>query len=330
MFNELTIGYLFLGGSGAGAVLVLAFLELANLGRYGVRPLSGKFVRVFGRALFFMRRRFAAPHDLLVAGWLVAAGLLLLGAACLFIDLGHPDRIWRLLITTAPTVMTVGGWALIASITCAGIFFVLSVLDHSRFKPTYILVLAIVSMVVAFITMLYTGLLLQSFASVMAYRTWMIPALFTLSSLSCGIALVIGVDSFVDSRMLSVGALSRLLRFDRILIVLELVLLGMYVLWVVNQQSLELTTTALFSGELASWLWGGLVVGGLIVPFIMERFYGLGSSKGMNLIIAGCILGGGLVLRLCIADLSTLDPIWSLPYEDSLGWLSTSDNPPLL
>ena len=78
MFDSLVIGYLFLGGAGGGAVVVLAALE-------GVRAFAG--------------RRLGLPNEFFARAWPVSTVVLAAGIVCIFADLGRPDRLFALVLS---------------------------------------------------------------------------------------------------------------------------------------------------------------------------------------------------------------------------------------
>ena len=82
MFDSLVIGYLFLGGAGGGALVVLAALE-------GVRSLAG--------------RRLGLPDEFFARAWPVSTVALAAGIVCIFADLGRPDRLFALVLSPQPT-----------------------------------------------------------------------------------------------------------------------------------------------------------------------------------------------------------------------------------
>ena len=108
MFDSLVIGYLFLGGAGGGALVVLAALE-------GVRSLAG--------------RRLGLPDEFFARAWPVSTVVLAAGIVCIFADLGRPDRLFALVLSPQPTPLTVGAYALVVSLACAGAFSVLALAD---------------------------------------------------------------------------------------------------------------------------------------------------------------------------------------------------------
>ena len=92
-----------------------------------------------------------------------------------------------------------------------------------------------------------------------------------LSSLSCGLALILGSIAFVETRAPLAELISRLIHCDSIIIVLEAIALIIFtVLCFHDPQSIP-AIDALIAGELAPAFWIGLIGVGLIIPFVMEQ-----------------------------------------------------------
>ncbi|MFR5616937.1 MAG: NrfD/PsrC family molybdoenzyme membrane anchor subunit [Eggerthella lenta] len=166
MFNVLTTSYLFLGGTGAGALAVLCVLECARVLRW---------------------RALAMPEEFFARAWPMCTVTLATGMLCLLVDLGRPDRLLGLFASPAPSVMAAGSFALVAALACAAAFSLGALLDTVRLPRAAVLALAAAGALSAAVTATYTGALLQSLASVLLWRTSPVPVLFVLSSASCGI-----------------------------------------------------------------------------------------------------------------------------------------------
>ena len=85
VFNVLTTSYLFLGGTGAGALAVLCVLECARVLRW---------------------RALAMPEEFFARAWPMCTVTLATGMLCLLVDLGRPDRLLGLFASPAPSVLS--------------------------------------------------------------------------------------------------------------------------------------------------------------------------------------------------------------------------------
>ena len=288
LFGELVVAYLFFGGAGAGACAVLGFLECANASR---RPAASLVV----------------PCELMARAWPAALALLGTGALCLMADLGRPERVLSLWLAPRFSVMTLGAWALLASLVLATAFSLAANVTGLRLAPAAARVAAIAAMAAGLVTALYTGWLLNALPSVIAFDSWLVPTLFCLSSLSCGMAVVVATASFTGSRGSFAGVLHRLARVDSVLIVAEAAALAAFVAWLASHEGTQAGATALVQGSLAVPFWVLLVGAGLVAPLALERRYPAGDWRVWGLWIAGCVLLGGLFLRLCVTGLAAFD-----------------------
>lgn len=286
MFNALTIGYLFLGGTGAGALAVLCVLECARVLRW---------------------RALAMPEEFFARGWPVCTVTLATGILCLLADLGRPDRLLHLLTSPEPSAMAVGSFALAAALVLAAAFSAFALFDTVRLPRVAVVCLAAAGVVAAGATAAYTGVLLESLASVLLWRTPFVPALFVLSSASCGIAVAFLAASFVETRHPYRGPLVWLARVDGGIVLVEAGCLAVFLLLAFAGEGTAAAARALVSGELAPVFWGVLAVCGLAVPLVLERFLTHGNSRTQLLWIAALLLVGGFALRWCIVGASAYD-----------------------
>lgn len=286
MFNALTIGYLFLGGTGAGALAVLCVLECARALRW---------------------RALAMPEEFFARGWPVCTVTLATGILCLLADLGRPDRLLHLLTSPEPSAMAVGSFALAAALALAAAFSAFALFDTVRLPRVAVVCLAAAGVAAAGATAAYTGVLLESLASVLLWRTPLVPALFVLSSASCGIAVAFLAASFVETRHPYRGPLVWLARVDGGIVLVEAGCLAVFLLLAFAGEGTVAAARALVLGELAPVFWGVLAVCGLAVPLVLERFLTHGNSRTQLLWIAALLLVGGFALRWCIVGAGAYD-----------------------
>ena len=316
VFTTAVVCYLFLGGTGAGALVVLSALECLRLrelyshrSTLDVRPLSSEVretqtVRIRSR-LF---HNFVLPDDVFTCGWPLCFALLALGIACLLVDIGRPDRLLNLVSSFHPSSLSLGAYALVIALACAGFFLMCALFDTVRLRKWIVFALAFVGIVSGVVVAVYTGVLLQGLASVLFYQTPFLPIVFTISSLSCGIACVFLAAVFVESRWPFSFVLVRLSRIDGILIMLEALCLALYVsTMLINKEGGWDSAYALVAGDMAWIFWCGLVIVGLVVPFVLELFVTHSNSRTQFLWIAACVFVGGFILRWCMAGAADFD-----------------------
>lgn len=288
LFNELTIAYLFLGGTGGGTLAVLCSVSLWEAFRPSVRRVH--FSRQYGQI-----------------AWGACLFILVLAVLCLLFDMGVPGRALGFLLPQTFTVTTLGSWALLISLALGAIFWIVSVFDGIAIWRGVAIALAIVGIVAGLTVALYTGALLQQMVSVLAWQTPLVPLLFCLSSLSCGLAVAAGMVGFVPARAHFMQTIEVLLRADWLVIVLELVLLAVYVGWLFSSTATAHFALAITVGYESLLFWGFLVGCGLVVPLFVERSVTYSNHRTQLLFVALCVLAGGLALRLVVVGLFPLD-----------------------
>lgn len=304
MFNMLTTCYLFLGGTGAGALAVLSGLECARALRW---------------------RALVLPEEFFTRSWPVCTVVLAVGILCLLADLGRPDRLLHLFASPAPSALVAGSFALVAALACAAAFSVLALFDNMRPTSGVVVGLAIAGAGAAAVTAAYAGVLLQGLASVLFWQTSLLPAVFVLSSASCGIAVVFMVATFVETRHPHMRLLVWLARVDGVIVIVEAGCLAFYLLLALADDGAAPAARALVLGEMAPVFWGVLAVCGLAVPLVLERFLTHGNSRTQLLWIAALLLAGGFALRFCIVGAGAYDvtqmpeALYGLSMTGSLG-----------
>lgn len=228
-----------------------------------------------------------------------------------------------LFISPAPTYIAFGAWSLVVCI--------LSVLVLSLVwigvvpAPRRILgVIEVVVMTSALAVMLYTGVMLSGLQAVPLWNTPGLVALFALSSLSCGIALLLLSALASGSARTFASTISRLFAIDAVLIVLEVAALVCFLVsvWPPTDAASQLanytdraaaaSVASILSGRFALLFWVGFVGLGLLAPLAQDvvhlaRRIGFGRSaitlqsrSILTLSTAVCVLCGGAFLRMIV------------------------------
>ena len=100
--------YLFLAGTGAGAFLIGAVVDMVL--RFRPRAAGGWFARV------------SAVTD---AGLILGPVLVAVSALFLFLDLGVPDRVFHLFLASTSSLLSMGAWAILVFCVMATLALVL-------------------------------------------------------------------------------------------------------------------------------------------------------------------------------------------------------------
>ena len=269
--------YLFLAGASAGAFLTSTFVEA----KY---PESVK-MRVAGR---------------IIAPIFVGIGLLML-----MLDaeagLHNPLRFFWL-ISNPGSVMTLGVYFICVYMPVALAVAVLEILKKR--VPKWLTWIGIVA---AFAVVAYTGFLL---GVVKAYPLWnnaILPILFVVSALSAGLAATSLVGLIVDRERFEQMWLIK--KSHVILSAVEMVVLATMLI-IVSAGSFEgaASVYSLVAGQYAPAFWGGIVLLGLVAPFLIEgypvfiakRVETSTTSMVVSVIGEAGVLVGGFMLRLLV------------------------------
>lgn len=298
MFSDLVVLYLFLGGTGAGALVALSSVEAIR----AIFRLTGR-----REAVPWVAEVVCLPGQFFSAAWPIAWVCVSAAILCLALDVGRPERTFALLVHPQLTAMTIGAYSLIAAFLCSGIFALASMLDGVSMRPKARLVAACVGIVSGVVAALYTGFLLNASAAVLLWQSALLPVLFLLSSLSCGMAVLLASLAFVRSRRPIEEQACLLAHIDSGLIVAEAIALTVFLVQDAVVLGAGDSVAALVFGELSSAFWIGLVVIGLGMPFAVERFVPARNFRPQLLWAAACVLIGGVTLRWLIVSAAAYD-----------------------
>lgn len=294
MFSELVVCYLFLGGAGAGACLVLSIM--------GVLVPRDLFLKSFERSIIASWEY----RKLFGFGFAFALVAFVAGILCLFADLGRADRVLLLLSSPRAVHITIGAYALIFCVLGATLQALIWTRMMQGVNVFFLRLLCVLTAVLSLIVMAYTGLLLQSLRSVPLWHNIWLPMLFILSSLSCGMGLVMGASLLAGLGSVFGSVLRRVAFFDGLVIALEGLSAVAFLLTTFSSTSETafLSGKELALGSNAGLFWAGFVLLGLVVPLALD--YQLYSRQpirpSLGLASVACVLTGGFVMRYCLVQ----------------------------
>lgn len=310
MLSTLAVGYLFLGGAGAGACVVASILALLvpreELHFCEASQLNLSFSKC--AQIPQMYRRFFAPV------YAVAACVLALGSFMLLIDLGNIDSVFMLFLFPSTTWLSIGAFALVVVLVLS--FFLAAYwAGYCAFASLQLLrFLECATIVFALLVALYTGLLLSTIGTVPLWNNLAIPVLFVLSSLSCGCAVMAASAVFSSVSDAFSRVLSRVLRFDLLFLLLELVAAVAFIALCLAQPyavAVDGVHNLLF-GEFALPFVVGFLVCGIVLPGILETgvvHFGIRNQAFLP-IIAVLVLVGALCMRYAIVCAAAHPAVW--------------------
>jgi formate-dependent nitrite reductase membrane component NrfD len=291
----LIVVYLFLGGLGAGCLVLSAMATLA------------------GR-----QQRYVSIAR---AGALVAPLPVMLGTGLLVFDLGRPFFFWKLFTAFAPeSPMWIGTWLLtlftfvslaFANLHLPGRYQVWRPAESNRWRYW----LAAAGIPIGIAVGIYTGVLLGAVPARPFWNTPMVAQLFLFSALSTAAALLIMVlpaeaGSYEEPRANDGGIDADrvlLLSADVVLILLELLIIAPYIIHgQLSTESARDSLALIMGGAFTLPFWVGVVGLGLLAPLAIEAWHLVPALTGrahgparrwMELAVAVLVLCGGFLLR---------------------------------
>lgn len=305
--------YLFLAGTGSGAIAVSAFIYLRGPGgNYGER--------------YFTLAKYGA---------LIGPLPVIIGTGFLIFELGRPFRAFNIMTSNFwytvfnPSPMNYGGWLLLL-VGGISVLYAMTFLDWKRYlaggladtlvrwsdgarKP-----LASISAPLAIATAVYTAMLLGAMPARPLWNTPVLWMLFTISALSTGIAAIMLANRLFhrktdDSKQNGLFHNSGywLTVSDIILITIELVVIALFFMfaYVTVQDASHAIKILLPGGELAPLFWTYVIFIGLLGPLVLETFFVIRAQYSgghfhapyvFEIAMPMAVIVGGFMLRYVI------------------------------
>ncbi len=274
--------YLFLGGLVAGLLILNAYAVLA--GREKEMPATSRIMPILG------------------------VPLLGIGLGALFLDLEYKLHVFRFYTTfQATSPMSWGSWILLAVFVTGGLAGLAAYTRTSwplaamlranplvgglvTFADKHARTIARMNGVLGVSLGIYTGILLSNFAARPLWNSSILGPLFLVSGLSTGAAL--GALMSRDH-----GEREKLVRLDCLLIGVEAVLIGLWILGLsTGGEASNAALGQILGGSYGAAFWTFVVVIGLAVPLLLEVMALRGRWRE-SLVAPSLVLVGGLSLR---------------------------------
>jgi len=226
----------------------------------------------------------------------------LIGTLFLLADLGKPLNAWR--------VWMKPGTSWIARGTIIIVLFMIFDAIQTAFwvwpLPGSISdargVVAVLGAIFAFLTVIYTGLLLGYSQPIALWRTAMLPVLFFVSAVSTGIMAII----LIGGQFLGVAEnqLALLANIDALILVFEMFVLIVFLYNAYRTIESRYSAKRILTGPVASAFWLGVIACGLVIPFCLELLGGHGSFAAVAACWA-CSAGFACVIQSWRVEHST-------------------------
>jgi polysulfide reductase chain C len=280
--------YLYLAGMGAGSFIIGTLIHWLGV---KLNPPFIPSIDLFGYTLNLSK----AP---IFWGPIMVA----ISTPFLILDLGIKGRFMYACLNPRTSWVARGFIILSIFIIFGLVLFTKSILSFEWLHTESALwrILEIITMVFAFGTAIYTGILLKATKSIPLWNTYLLPLLFLVSSLSTGSMAIIlstlGTGLFPPDT----GALKVLIHGEQMLVVIEGIVLYLFLSrrYKATEQGKDSVRLLLF-GEMKLIFWGGIILLGFIFPVILENIASFFPGNLLLIFIAGILLlCGGFFLRL--------------------------------
>jgi formate-dependent nitrite reductase membrane component NrfD len=256
---------------------------------------------------------FAGGPDWLLAskiGVFLGLPCVLIGTLFLLADLGTPTNAWRVWMKPKTSWIARGTiiivlFMIFAAIHTAGwIWPFAGTLSESARH-----LVGCLGAIFAFLTVIYTGLLLGYSQPISLWRTALLPVLFFVSAVSTGIMaiMLIGRQLGVDETQLALLA-----SIDVLILALEMFILIVFLYNAYRIIESRFSVKRILAGPVAPAFWLGVIACGLVIPFFLELYGGHGMAASLAAILG---LFGGLCLRFAVLAGGTLSPIVAGGFE---------------
>jgi formate-dependent nitrite reductase membrane component NrfD len=279
VFGWKVIAYLFLAGVGGGAAAVGAVFHL-----------------ILPEAEFLTR-----------ISVILGAPLVVVGCILLFFDLGRPQAAFRAVSRPNQAWIARGTIILTAFIVFEAIQFAWWIWPfHALTSDSALFTfLNVLGGVFGVLTVLYTGFLFDTTRSIPFWSTPILPLLFLVSGVSTGalalifILLLSGLP--VDEEIDLLG------QIDLFVILFEGLIFFFYLHGMHEVTAARASVRRLINGDLSAAFWGGVVVIGLVIPFLLEAFM---ADRIFGIVLASiCGLVGGIYVRYVVVNGAVKAPL---------------------
>lgn len=277
--------YLFFGGLAGGTLLIIGLIDL-------------KKPKVFDKTI-------------VVAAW-ISVVLLVAGVTLLATETLMPLRALLLWVSFSHlgSWMSIGAWLLVLTVIAATLFaasMTEGFVSRIKWLDTSRSIFRILAMIFGLCVAVYTGILLSVLVSHPLWNTWLIPALFTVSAIDTGVALVMLILVYTSKEVEGADKIMHKLEVAAVVLIdIEvLVLTALFASVAVGSITGAKSVTLLTNGQLAWAFWLFVVLCGLVVPFVIDlaslaKIKELKFGVSKVVVAAAACLIGGCALRFVI------------------------------
>jgi polysulfide reductase chain C len=233
----------------------------------------------------------------------------LIGCLFLLLDLGRPINAWRVWMKPGTSWMARGTIIIVLFMIFATIQTAFWIWPFPGSIENARNAIAVLGAIFAFLTVVYTGLLLGYSQPIALWRTALLPVLFFVSAVSTGIMAIILIGHFFE---VEAAQLALLAEIDAVILLLEMFVVVVFLYNAYRTLESRFSAKRILAGPIAPVFWLCVAACGLIIPFFLELFGGEGIAAGLAAVLG---LFGGLCLRYIILAAGMLDPMAAAGFE---------------
>jgi formate-dependent nitrite reductase membrane component NrfD len=281
--------------------LIAAYLFLAGVG--GGAYITGVIADIAG-----------GPDWMLVSKIGITLGMpcVLLGTMFLLADLGTPINAWRVWMKPKTSWIARGTIIIVLFMIFAAIhmgWLVWPFAGPLAEDESARHLVGVLGAIFAFLTVIYTGLLLGYSQPIALWHTALLPVLFFVSAVSTGILAIMLIGGGLG---VAETQLTLLANVDMLVEVLELFILIVFLYNAYRTVESRFSAKRILSGPVAPAFWLGVIACGLVIPFFLELQGGHGFPGALAAVLG---LFGGLCLRFTVLAGGMISPIVAGGFE---------------
>jgi polysulfide reductase chain C len=277
--------YLFLAGVGGGAYLAGVIADLAGGADWMLVSKIGVFLGV---------------------------PCVLIGTLFLLADLGTPGHAWRVWMKPKTSWIARGTIIIVIFMIFAAIhtaWWIWPFAGPLEVNEAARHLIGVIGAVFAFLTVIYTGLLLGYSQPIALWNTALLPVLFFISAVSTGIMAIMLIGQRFGVEAIQLILLSNI---DVVLLAFEMFVLIVFLYNAYRTLESRPSAKRMLTGPVATLLWLGVVMCGLVVPFFLELQGGHGATATLAAVLG---LFGGLCLRYTVLAGGIITPITAAGFD---------------
>jgi polysulfide reductase chain C len=281
--------------------LIAVYLFLAGVG--GGAYLAGVIADFSGGAEWMLVSKI---------GVFLGVPCVLIGTFFLLADLGKPSHTWRVWMKPGTSWIARGSIIIVIFMVLAAIhtaFWIWPFAGPLEVNEFARHIIGVLGAVFAFLTVIYTGLLLGYSQPIALWRTALLPVLFFVSAVSTGLMAIMVVAESMGGMAAQLGVLENI---DAVLLIFEIFVLIVYLYNAYRTLESRPSAQRILKGPVAGYFWIGVMLCGLVIPLILELL-----GQGGGVMTLGALLGlfGGLCLRFTILAGGIYTPMTAAGFE---------------